>query len=67
MTVENSQLNKDLLAQDLVATDSRGQTLAGENENITLREKKNYDQWTRGQKKGKVTNWSSPHEILGFP
>ena len=35
-------MNKDLLAQDLVAIviDSRGQTLVGENENITLRGKK---------------------------
>lgn len=40
MPVENSYMNKDLLAQDLVAIDSRGQTLAGENENITLRGKK---------------------------
>ena len=62
-------MNKDLLAQDLVAIviDSRGQTLVGENENRTLRGKKNYDQWTKGWKKGKVKNWSSPHEILGFP
>ena len=50
-----------------MATDSRGQTFAGENENITLREKKNYDQWTKGWKKGRVKNRSSPHEILGFP